>query len=96
MLSKISVKWLSDGGYFCKIVPSWTCDMVLNTPLTIFFIGINIVLMLMLVAMAEEELTWSIIIPYLYRCYKHICGLDELFAVKVDKHVLFLLKFVLN
>ena len=32
----------------------------------------------------------------LYRCYKHICGLDELFAVKVDKHVLFLLKFVLN
>ena len=65
MLSKISVKWLSDGGYFCKIVPSWTCDMVLNTPLTIFFIGINIVLMLMLVAMAEEELTWSIIIPYI-------------------------------
>ena len=71
--------------------------MVLNTPLTKFFIGINIVLMLMLVAMAEEELTWSIIIPYIDdRCYKHIYGLGELFAVTVDKHVLFLLKFVLN
>ena len=64
ILSKISFKELSRVGYFWKNVPSWTCDWVLNTPPDIFCNVVINALMLMFVTISEE-LTWSIIMPYI-------------------------------